>query len=151
MAVALQALDGGGDQRLTALLGQLALEARLRARRFSAGLIDMRASGAGAGSHATRRSRPRRKSARISRAALWPGAPVTPPPGCVPAPHMYRPAERTAVVAVAEHRARGEQLIETQRAVDDVPADEAEGALEVERTHDLPTEHGRLEVRRVAR
>ena len=24
-------------------------------------------------------------------AALWPGAPVTPPPGCVPAPHRYRP------------------------------------------------------------
>jgi hypothetical protein len=30
-------------------------------------------------------------SARIARAALWPGAPVTPPPGCVPEPHMYRP------------------------------------------------------------
>ena len=28
------------------------------------------------------------KSARISRAALCPGAPVTPPPGCVPEPHM---------------------------------------------------------------
>lgn len=27
-------------------------------------------------------------SFRISRAALWPGAPVTPPPGCVPAPHI---------------------------------------------------------------
>src|SRR5882724_3662850 len=35
--------------------------------------------------------RPRRKSAMISRAALWPGAPVTPPPGCVPDPHMYSP------------------------------------------------------------
>ena len=34
---------------------------------------------------------PRRKSAMISRAALWPGAPVTPPPGCVPEPHMYNP------------------------------------------------------------
>ena len=33
-----------------------------------------------------RRHRP--PSARISRAALWPGAPVTPPPGWVPAPHM---------------------------------------------------------------
>ena len=28
----------------------------------------------------------RRTSFRISRAALWPGTPVTPPPGCVPAP-----------------------------------------------------------------
>ena len=36
-------------------------------------------------------TRPRRKSAMISRAALWPGAPVTPPPGCVPDPHMYSP------------------------------------------------------------
>src|SRR5437867_246236 len=25
-------------------------------------------------------------------AALWPGAPVTSPPGCVPEPHRYRPA-----------------------------------------------------------
>src|SRR6476661_5385934 len=25
-------------------------------------------------------------------AALWPGAPVTPPPGCVPAPHRYSPS-----------------------------------------------------------
>jgi hypothetical protein len=37
---------------------------------------------------ATRRNRRRRKSPMISRAALCPGAPVTPPPGCVPAPHM---------------------------------------------------------------
>ena len=31
---------------------------------------------------------PRRKSFRISRAALAPGAPMTPPPGWVPEPHM---------------------------------------------------------------
>lgn len=37
-------------------------------------------------------SRPRRKSFAISRAALCPGAPVTPPPGCVPDPHIYSPA-----------------------------------------------------------
>ncbi|MEA3150399.1 MAG: hypothetical protein QOD56_1338, partial [Gammaproteobacteria bacterium] len=36
-------------------------------------------------------NRPRLKSAMISRAALWPGAPVTPPPGWVPEPHMYKP------------------------------------------------------------
>ena len=30
-------------------------------------------------------------SLRTSRAALRPFAPVTPPPGCVPAPHRYRP------------------------------------------------------------
>ena len=32
---------------------------------------------------------------RISRAALYPGAPITPPPGCAPDPHRYRP--RTGV------------------------------------------------------
>ena len=29
-----------------------------------------------------------RRSLIISRAALWPGAPVTPPPGWVPEPHI---------------------------------------------------------------
>src|SRR5215813_843227 len=33
-----------------------------------------------------RRRRRRRRSVRIARAALWPGAPVTPPPGCAPEP-----------------------------------------------------------------
>src|ERR1700733_10423805 len=61
-----------------------------------------------------------------------------------------QPAERTAVVAVTEHRARAEQLIEAQRAVEDVPADQPEGALQVERTHDLASEHRRLEVGRVS-
>ena len=40
------------------------------------------------GSHAARKRARRRKSARIWWAALWPGAPVTPPPGWVPEPHM---------------------------------------------------------------
>ncbi len=35
--------------------------------------------------------RRRLASRRISRAALWPGMPVTPPPGCVPEPHRYSP------------------------------------------------------------
>ena len=40
-----------------------------------------------------RNSRPiSERSYRISRAALCPGAPVTPPPGCVPDPHIYNPA-----------------------------------------------------------
>ena len=38
---------------------------------------------------------PRPRSSMITWAALWPGAPVTSPPGCVPAPHIYRP--RTGV------------------------------------------------------
>ena len=35
--------------------------------------------------------RRRLKSRKISRAALCPGAPVTPPPGWLPAPHKYSP------------------------------------------------------------
>src|SRR5579863_143886 len=46
-------------------------------------------------------------------------------------------AQRPAVVAVTEHRARGEQLVEAQRAVEDVPAEQSERAFQVERTHDL--------------
>ena len=47
------------------------------------------------GSHAHWRGpyqrRRRFRSARISRAAFAPGAPVTSPPGCAPDPHRYRP------------------------------------------------------------
>src|SRR5690606_1701958 len=34
---------------------------------------------------------PQPRSAITTCAALWPGAPVTPPPGWVPEPHRYRP------------------------------------------------------------
>src|SRR5206468_11065312 len=37
------------------------------------------------------RHRRRRRSAFTTRAALWPGAPITPPPGCVPEPQRYSP------------------------------------------------------------
>src|SRR5262249_11105484 len=59
-------------------------------------------------------------------------------------------AQRPAVIAVAEHRARREHLPEIERAVEDVAADKAEGALEVERREDLPPDHRTAEVRRVA-
>jgi hypothetical protein len=36
-------------------------------------------------------SRHRPKSLKTTRAQFLPGAPITPPPGCVPAPHKYRP------------------------------------------------------------
>uniref|UniRef100_A0A3Q7F7E8 Uncharacterized protein n=1 Tax=Solanum lycopersicum TaxID=4081 RepID=A0A3Q7F7E8_SOLLC len=32
------------------------------------------------------------KSSMTTCAALRPGAPITPPPGCVPLPHKYRPS-----------------------------------------------------------
>jgi len=44
-----------------------------------------------------------------------------------------KPLQRSAVIAVAEHRARREQLIEAQGAVGDVAADQPEGALQIER------------------
>src|SRR5580704_10872333 len=56
-------------------------------------------------------------------------------------------AKRPAIVAIAEHGARREQLIEAQYPMHDVAVHQAEGALEVERTHDLAPEHARLEVR----
>ena len=49
--------------------------------------------------------------------------------------------QRHAVVSRADHRPRAEQLVEAHLAVEDVAADEAEAALEVERRMDLPPEH----------
>src|SRR6266496_6003454 len=63
---------------------------------------------------------------------------------------QVKAAHRRTVIGVAEHRARREQLIEGERAVEDVPADEAEIALEIERREDFSREDARLEIRRVA-
>src|SRR5690606_9707983 len=49
--------------------------------------------------------------------------------------------QRAAIVRLAEYRPRAEQLIEAQRAVEDVAADEAEVAFEIERALDLAAEH----------
>ena len=43
-----------------------------------------------------------RRSRRISRAALRPGLPDTPPPGWVPAPHVVEPLDRRAMAGVAQ-------------------------------------------------
>jgi hypothetical protein len=59
--------------------------------------------------------------------------PVTPPPGCVPGAAHVQAGDRAAVVAVAQHRARGPQLVERHVAVHDVASDEPELALEVDR------------------
>src|SRR6202007_1020897 len=76
VAVTLEALDSGFNQRLTAHRGWLPCKAR-----FERG---SRHSG-----HASQA--PAAKVGKHLRAALCPGAPVTPPPGCVPALHMYIP------------------------------------------------------------
>src|SRR6266481_4775709 len=52
-----------------------------------------------------------------------------------------------AIVAVAQHGPGGKQLVQAERAVENVAADQTEGALQVERAHDLPAKHGCLEVR----
>src|SRR5688572_29447295 len=55
-----------------------------------------------------------------------------------------QPVQRPAIVAMAEHRARGEHLVEAQRAVKDVSAHEPERSLEIERAVDLTPQHRRL-------
>ncbi len=59
-------------------------------------------------------------------------------------------AHRRPVVAVTEHRSRREQLVERQRAVEDVAADEPELALEIERRERATAEDAGLEIRRDA-
>src|SRR5438874_6753192 len=58
--------------------------------------------------------------------------------------------ERAAVIAVTEHRTRGEELVETQRAMEDIAPDETEFALEVERRKRSPSDHAGAEIRGVA-
>src|SRR2546430_13827517 len=45
------------------------------------------------------------------------------------------------VVGGADHRPRAEQLIETHLAMEDVPADQSEPALKIERRMNLPSDH----------
>ena len=54
---------------------------------------------------------------------------------------MVEALERPAIVGMAEHWPRREQLVERQRAVKDVAAQQAELALQVERRQDLPADH----------
>src|SRR5579862_4217227 len=61
-------------------------------------------------------------------------------------PAHVQSGERPAIVTVPEHGPCGEHLIKTQHTVEDVTADEPEGALEIERAHDLTTDHRRLEI-----
>src|SRR5690606_10356606 len=58
-------------------------------------------------------------------------------------------AERTAVIALPQQRARAEHLVEAERAVEDVAAEQADAALQVERAQRLVAEHAAGEVRRV--
>src|SRR6476620_9825964 len=57
--------------------------------------------------------------------------------------------ERHPVIGGADHRPRAEQLVETHLAVENVAADRAEAALEIERGMDLAADNGFGEARRV--
>ena len=77
------------------------------------------------------------RSRSTARAALAPGAPMTPPPGWVLEPHMYMPAHRRAVLRVAGDRAVEQQLIHGQLALEDVALGQADLVLDVPRRADL--------------
>src|SRR4051812_11467245 len=59
--------------------------------------------------------------------------------------------ERSPISAEAKHRSRAVQLIERQRAVKYVAADQPELALKIERRQDFAAADARLEIRRVPR
>src|SRR5690606_2953807 len=54
---------------------------------------------------------------------------------------------RHAVIGVAQHGTRREELIQRQLAVEDVAVDHAETPLKIERRQDLPGDDARLEIR----
>src|SRR4029077_20143873 len=54
---------------------------------------------------------------------------------------MVKPLHGAAIVGVAEHRAGREELIECQRAMKDVAAEQSELPLQVERGENLPPQH----------
>jgi len=85
----------------------------------------------------------------ISRAELWPARPSPRRRVGAGTAHV-QPLQGAAIVAVAQHRTGREQLIQAQRAVKNIAADQAEGTLEIERAHDLAAQHGCLEIRRMA-
>src|SRR4051794_2577037 len=62
---------------------------------------------------------------------------------------MVKALEWAAIIGVAQHRARREQLVQAQRAVEDVAAEQAKLALKIEGREGLPPEHALREARRV--
>ena len=50
---------------------------------------------------------------------------------------VIKPLQRPAIVGMAEHRPRREQLIERQRAVENVAAEQSEISFQIERRQDL--------------
>ena len=69
----------------------------------------------------------------MRRAALYPGKPVTPPPGVRPCTTKIQTLYRCAIVAVTEDRAARPQLIEAECAVNDVTGHQTEALFEIVR------------------
>ena len=88
---------------------------------------------------------------RTASAALRPGAPMMPPPGCVADPQSSEAVDRRAVVGPAWHRTQEEELFERQLALEDVALGERPRALEIERRHHLTVQDDVFQVRRVFR
>src|SRR3984893_3202877 len=57
--------------------------------------------------------------------------------------------DRHAVIGVSQHWARGKELIERQRTMEDVAVGQAEDALQIEWRETLPPDHARFEARRI--
>ena len=98
---------------------------------------------------AAAQSNRRRRSFRTRRAALCPGAPVTPAARVRAGAAEVEALDRRAVLRVARDRPHEEELLEVQVAVEDVALGQAVGALEVERRQDLPRDDGAGHVGRV--
>src|SRR5437868_5154169 len=60
---------------------------------------------------------------------------------------QVQPLQRHSIIGGADHRARAEQLIEPHLAMENVAADEAEAAFEIERRMDLATDDRLSEAR----
>ena len=92
-------------------------------------------------------------SRSTSRAQLRPFAPVTPPPGWVPAPQRYSPRTGVRYCAHPLVWPKGEELVERHVAVQGMTTGHAEETLEVERAQDLAVhdESGRSGMTRARR
>src|SRR5579872_3042390 len=66
-------------------------------------------------------------------------------------PAMVESLQRAAVIGVSEHRPRREQLVQRQRAVENIAAEKAELALQIERGKNLSPDHAVCKARRVDR
>src|SRR6201999_289448 len=81
----------------------------------------------------------------FARCVMSGGAGYTAAGMCAGAAHV-QPVQRAAVVAITQHGSRGEHLVERERTVKDIPADESERALQIQRALDLAPEDCGLEV-----